>query len=180
MKKWKIISSKMALDEKWFRVRKDKVRLPSGKIIDDYYLWISPDVCKIVAITKEGKYILEKKYDHGIGEISMNFPAGIIEKGESPLKAAKRELEEETAYISQDIKLIGKLSADITKRTGDFYIFLAQDSRPTGKKSLDVTEEIDILFKSKREVLELIKKGKIQDANTIAAFFLADLKKDTI
>lgn len=52
----------------------------------------------VIAITDESRFVLEKQYRHGLGKTCYEIPAGVIEEGESPLEAAKRELQEETGY----------------------------------------------------------------------------------
>lgn len=166
----------MVLNEKWFRVRKDKIRLPNGKIIDDYFVWDSPDVCTVVPITTDEKFILVKQYKHAAGKIVTEFPAGVIESKSSPRKTARRELEEETGYIAKKLKFLGKFELDPTKRVGKLYIYLAEKAAPTGHQKFDETEEIEVLAKSYKEVTKLIFKGKITDPSSIAAFFLLTKK----
>lgn len=162
----------MALDEKWFRVRKDKVRLPSGKIVDDYFVWDSPDVCITVPVTTAGKFILVKQYKHAAGRIVVEFPAGVIEGKSSPSRTARRELEEETGYKANKLRLLGKLEPDPTKRIGKLYAYLAEEATPTGHQKFDETEEIEVLTRSYKEITKLILQGKIVDPYSISAFFL--------
>lgn len=96
--KWEIIGSDYLLKTKWLTVRKDHVRMPSGQEMDDYYVLEYPDWINVIAITKEGKFVIERQYRHGTQSIDYELCAGTIEKGESPLGAAQRELLEETGY----------------------------------------------------------------------------------
>lgn len=89
--KWEIIGSDYLLKTKWLTVRKDHVRMPSGQEMDDYYVLEYPDWINVIAITKEGKFVIERQYRHGTQSIDYELCAGTIEKGESPLGAAQRE-----------------------------------------------------------------------------------------
>lgn len=81
-KKWKKISSEMALDEKWFRVRKDVVELPNGTVLNDYFLWLSGDVSSVVPVTQNNEFIFVKQYKYGSDEEMIEFPAGFVEEKE--------------------------------------------------------------------------------------------------
>ena len=103
--RWKTISSEYVVKEPWMTVRKDKLMLPDGRIKDDYWSLEYPDWINVIAITKEGKYLFERQYRHGLGVVEWEIPAGVIEKGEEPMAAAKRELMEETGITGKDIRL---------------------------------------------------------------------------
>ena len=99
MKPWKLLSSEFLVDAPWLKVAKETCELPSGKIIDDFYTLWQPDWVLILARTKEGKWVMTEQYRHGTGKIALEFPAGIIDKGETPEEAAVRELQEECGYV---------------------------------------------------------------------------------
>ena len=81
------------------KVAKETCELPNGKVIDDFYTLWQPDWVLILARTTEGKWVMTEQYRHGTGKIALEFPAGIIDKGETPEKAAIRELQEECGYV---------------------------------------------------------------------------------
>lgn len=82
----------------WLTARCDKVELPDGRIIPEYYVLEYPNWVNVIAITKDGRFVMEKQYRHGLGVESIAIPCGVMEKGEDPLIAAQRELLEETGY----------------------------------------------------------------------------------
>ena len=96
--KWRILSSKYLLKTKWLIVRKDHVKMPSGVEMYDYYVLEYPDWINVIAITEDGKFVIERQYRHGTQSVDYELCAGIIEKGEEPIDAAKRELLEETGF----------------------------------------------------------------------------------
>ena len=99
MKPWKLLSSEFLVDAPWLKVAKETCELPNGKVIDDFYTLWQPDWVLILARTKEGKWVMTEQYRHGTGKIALEFPAGIIDKGETPKEAAIRELQEECGYV---------------------------------------------------------------------------------
>ncbi|HPN54787.1 MAG TPA: NUDIX hydrolase [Candidatus Moranbacteria bacterium] len=173
MQKWKTISSKMAFNHKWFKLRQDKVELPNGKILDEYFLWLKGYVALIVPITEDGKFVLVRQYKHGADEIIIEFPAGFIDGDETPEEAAQRELQEETGYSSDNLQLLSTAFADPTKAIGKIYIYLAKNAVRNKAIKLDETEDIEVLVKSEEEVLEMITKGEICVNDSVAGFFLA-------
>lgn len=173
IKPWKTLSSSVALNEKWFPVRKDVVQLPSGKIVDDYFVWESPHIAKVVPVTPDGQFVLVRQYRHALGKITHQFPAGAVDEGESLGSAARRELEEETGYISDKLIHLGAGAPYATKITGTVDIFLASDATPTGKKHYDEQEESEVVFKTPDELLALLDRDELQQMDLFAATFLA-------
>ena len=98
MKPWKLLDSEFLVNAPWLKVAKEKCELPNGKVIDDFYTLWQPDWVLILARTTEGKWVMTEQYRHGTGKIALEFPAGIIDKGETPEEAAIRELQEECGY----------------------------------------------------------------------------------
>ena len=98
MKPWKLLDTEFLVNAPWLKVAKEKCELPNGKIIDDFYTLWQPDWVLILARTTEGKWVMTEQYRHGTGKIALEFPAGIIDKGETPEDAAIRELQEECGY----------------------------------------------------------------------------------
>ncbi len=75
MKKWKILQSKMVLDHRWCQVRQDEIELPNGKIIDDFFVSIKPDIAMVLPITSSQEMIFVRQYRHAIGEFFVELPA---------------------------------------------------------------------------------------------------------
>ena len=98
MKPWKLLDSEYLVDTPWLKVAKEKCDLPNGKVIDDFYTLWQPDWVMILARTKDCKWIMTKQYRHGSQAIELEFPAGMIDQGETPEEAAIRELQEECGY----------------------------------------------------------------------------------
>lgn len=130
--KWDILGSDYLLKERWLTVRKDHVRMPSGVEMDDYYVLEYPDWINVVAITKEGKFVIERQYRHGTQSVEYELCAGIIEKGESPLEAAQRELLEETGYSGGEWQLYCISTPNPSAMTNVNYTFLATGVVYTG------------------------------------------------
>ena len=89
---WKTLSSEYLIKRPWLTARRDKVQLPDGRILDEYYVLEYPTWGNVIAITKEGDMVLVRQYRHALGRTNFELVAGVLEKGEDPLVAAQREL----------------------------------------------------------------------------------------
>ena len=180
MKPWKTLSSQMAFDHRWFKVRQDKVELPNGKVLDDYFVWVNGDVALVVPITEDGNIVIVKQYKHGADEILLELPAGFVDEGEEPLEAAQRELAEETGYISNAFTKLATMTNNPTKETGSMHIFLAEHSTKQRETAFDSNEEIETLVCTPQEVLEMIEKGEFKGTVSVVGVFMALLKLGVI
>ena len=159
--KWKILDSKYLFKKPWLTVRVDKVQLPTGAIVDEYYLQEYADWVNTIAITKEGKFVFVRQYRHGIGKTVNELCAGVIEEGEEPLAAAKRELQEETGFGGGDWIPWMTISANASTHTNLTHCFLATGVELMGKQHLDKGEDIKVRVFSRTEVLDMLRKGEI-------------------
>lgn len=175
MKKWQFISSKLAFNNKWFKVRQDKVKLPNGKIINDYFVWPEENVVIIVPVTDQNKIVLVRQYKHAAGQIVIEYPGGYVEKNETPKQGAKRELLEETGYSCKKLTLLARLTNNPTKTSSIISLFLAKGIYPLKKSRnflAEETEEIEILELSPKEVLGMVRSGKIWVSSAVSATYL--------
>ncbi len=174
LEKWQVKDSIRVFDHRWAKVRRDSCILPDGSEIDDYYYWEGGDFAQVFALTAESQVILVRQYKHGVKEIVLELPAGMIEAADaSPLVTARRELLEETGFEARTWQSLGVLHVSSAKATTRAYPFLAQIAQWIRSPSLDDDEDIQVIFCSVPEVLDLIAKGIIRDANSIATCFKA-------
>lgn len=173
LKKWKILNSTMVLNHQWCKVRQDEIELPNGKVIDDYFLTIRPEVALILPVTSNQEIILVRQYRHGAGEILLELPAGTFNPHEeSPQAAALRELKEETGYIAEQVTPLSILYDNPVKDTNKIHLFIAENVTKAGQQELDVTEEIDVVLIPMESVMEKIATGEICVCGTVGAIFL--------
>jgi ADP-ribose pyrophosphatase len=170
--KWKLLQSFMVINHPWCKVRRDEIELPNGKIIDDFFVHIKPDVALILAITPNQEIIFVRQYRHAMSDFFIELPAGGFDpEKEGAESAALRELEEETGYVPQNITKITTLYNGPSKDTNQIHLFLAENAVKVSEQNLDITEEIEVLLIPIDEVLDKIKNGEICVAGSIAALF---------
>lgn len=166
--KWKLLSSDYLLKTRWLTVRKDHVRMPSGVVIDDYYVLEYPDWVNVIAITKDGRFVVERQYRHGTQSIDYELCAGTLEKGEKPIDAAKRELLEETGYGGGEWQLYCESCPNPAAMTTTNYTFLAKGVEYSGERHLEKTEDIAVHLMSIEEIKQLVMNGDIRQGQMLA------------
>lgn len=164
IEKWKVLGSEYIIRRPWLTARVDKVQLPNGAVHPEYYVLEYPNWVNIIAITTEGKFVMVEQYRHGLADIFTELVAGVVEDGEEPLHAAKRELLEETGYGKGDWQLFSVLSANPGTMTNLTYTFLATDVEPVASQHLDDTEDLAVKLLSESEIKALLLNNDLKQA----------------
>lgn len=177
-KKWKIASRKRILKTRILDVYRESVKLPNGSKIDDYTIVKMHNYVKLVVTDSVGKVLIIREYRHAIRQYIWELCAGFIDEGESPIEAAKRELEEETGYTAGNFKVIGKIydAPSTTPHVG----YVVRVTNVSGRKTqkLEDTESIvDVRFVSRKQAQEMVLKNKFVSSSVLAAFALSGLMK---
>ncbi len=125
---WTTIESEELLSDYRVKVKKNKVQLPDGAVIVDFYTVSIPDAAMVCALTSDGQGILKSEYRYAIGSDVIECPAGMFEENETdPLIVAKRELLEETGYESNNWSYLGPTLESTSKLTNRMHLFIAKD-----------------------------------------------------
>ena len=152
-------------------LRKDQVRMPNGRITMREVVEHSDSVC-MVPLDADGNVLLVRQYRKPTESALLEVPAGGIEDGETPEQAAMRELQEEVSHVAGILTPLAGFWLAPGWCDEYMYTFLATDLRPS-----DLEQDFDEMVETRRvplgETLELIEKGEIQDAKSIAALLQA-------
>ena len=175
MKPWKLLDSEFLVNAPWLKVAKEKCELPNGKMIDDFYTLWQPDWVMILARTQDIKWVMTKQYRHGTQEITLEFPAGIIDKGETPEEAAIRELQEECGFCLDErgvpITYLGSFSVNPDRHRGRFHVVFIDGVERLGNTHFDDTEDIETFTFSDEELQAKIADGSFNHPLQIAGYF---------
>ena len=171
---WKILESRHPFP----KFRMDSCELPSGKPYKAYVLEFD-SWANVLAITKNNEAVLIRQYRHGVREICLELPGGVVDDGEDPLEGAKRELLEETGYRVGKIIEVGRIYPNPAIQQNTLYCYLATDVERVGEQDLDESEEIEVHLVPLDDLIELVRQGKFLHALNVAVLFqaLIHLKK---
>lgn len=147
-------------------VRCDDAELPDGKPCKREIIEHGGGAC--VLYVKENKVLFVRQYRYPYGESLYEIPAGKLDKGEEPIKAAMRELEEEGGLRAQELKLLQVMYPSPGYTNEKIYIYQALSATEVGAH-LDEGEFLDVIYIPIEKVKEMLKKGEITDAKTVIA-----------
>jgi len=171
---WKTISSKYLFRDDWFTVRLDTCETKEGKLINPYYVYEFPVWVCAVAITEEGKFVIERQYRHALGETNYEIPGGCVDHSDSSLEEAiARELLEETGYRFSHFEKLGQISANPSTNSNLMHMYLATGGYLIQKQQLDHNEEIEVYLFTLDEVKQLLRENKIVQSMHVTALFYA-------
>ena len=158
---WKVLGSKYILQKPWMTVRQDRVELPTGTVIPEYYVFEYPAWVNVIAITAEGQFVLVRQYRHGIGRVTWEIPAGVVEPTDkTPLAGARRELLEETGFGGGEWCELMRVSGNAAAYNNITYCYLAKGVRQISRQSLDAGEDLDWSLHDENDVKRMLQEGE--------------------
>lgn len=136
----------------------------------------SPNWASVLAITEDDQVVLVRQYRHGIAAESLELPAGVIEVGETPLDAARRELREETGYAAERWEPLASVATEPSRHTVQAHFFCAFGAKVVAEHSPDESEEIELVTVPKRDLVELVLRGEVVHGVHVGAILLAETR----
>lgn len=171
---WKTLNSSYLYQTPFGNLRKDTCELPSGQIIQDYYVTEYSNWVNAVVITKNQQVVLVKQYRHGAKSSFLEVPAGKPEGNETFEEAVLREVKEETGFTSTSPPiLLGEFFVNPATQTNKVISYLIIDAELVTKQDLDDTEVIDVHLVDLKQIDHMIKSGEINQLFTVSAYYLS-------
>lgn len=171
IKPWKLIGSRPAQSFRVFSIRTDTTLSPRTGTEHDFYIIESRDWINIIPITTDHRVVMVRQYRHGSREVTLEIPGGLVDPGDTPEKAASRELLEETGYQAKDWIKIGVVNPNPAIFNNRCYTFMARNIEKVRDPMPDQTEDIEVVLIPLSDIPELIRKGEIDHAMVITAFY---------
>ena len=169
--KYQTLQSEPVYQGKAFRVRRDQVRLPDDKLTRlDIVEHIG--AVTILPLDADGRIWFVRQYRHAAAQELLELPAGTLEPGEPPEACARREIREETGLAAGELRKLGEFFLAPGYSTEYMHVFLGTDLHPDPLPG-DQDEFLSVEAHLAGEVFEMITRGEIQDAKTLAALLLA-------
>lgn len=166
---WKTRSSEDVFDCRVFHISKH-VRANARKQ-GEFFVLSGNDWVNIIPVTKDGEIVMIEQFRHGTSEVTLEIPGGLVDDtDESSLSAARREMNEETGYDSDEIEFLGTIAPNPAIQSNHCHSFLARNVEPKVTMKPDEFEEIRVRLVSLQEIPELIRTGAINHALVVVAF----------
>ncbi len=170
---WETVATELVVDHRWYRLRRESVRLPGGRLIDDYFVSERADVVLVFAVTAQERVVFVRQWKQGRRAFLTELPGGICEPGEDPKLTAARELLEETGYACPELRELARFEPDPTKTSNTIVVYLGRGAEPAAEPSWDEQEEIELLLLPLDELRREIRAGAITAAGTVATIYRA-------
>lgn len=173
---WKVKKSEQINSYRIFSTRKDTSESQVNGDQHDFYVIQSPDWINVIPVTADNDIVLIKQFRHGTQSVTIEIPGGMVDRGEEPLEAARRELLEETGFTSGNWEKLGVVHPNPAIMDNSCHIYLARDAEKTREPRFDGTEDIETILYPAGKVREMITDGRITHSLVLSAFNLYFLK----
>ena len=178
IKDWPVISRKQIGNFGLFSLAQKKVRSPRTGEIREVQALQFPDWVLILALTPQEKVVMVRQYRHGIEQVCLELPGGLVDPGDdSPELSAQRELLEETGYQADEITLLGECSPQPAILSNNCFFYLAQNVVRVQTQNLDAGEDIEILEIPLKDIPAKIRNEEINHGMVLLAFFYFWMKQ---
>lgn len=148
----------------------DRVRLPSGRIVEAYHRMEIPDAVGAVILNDNGDILLVQSYRYPSDSVEWEFPAGLVDPGEHPVTAAEREALEESGYQTINHRLLQAFHPIISLSGHTFHVYECRAAEKVAEPDYDEVKSIN--WFTKGQIEDLIRDGEILDGITLTALLL--------
>src|SRR5665811_1870127 len=173
---WHRTSSRAESDLGLFRVRRDIAVSPRTGNEHEFVVLESADWVAVVALTEDDRLVLVRQFRHGLREVTLELPGGLVDAGMTPEEAARAELRQETGYGGGEWAELGRLAPLPAVLTNQVHVFLARGVRLQGDPEPDPGEDIATELVLVEDARLMVARGEITHAPVVAALFLWDLE----
>jgi ADP-ribose pyrophosphatase len=154
-------------------VELQRVRLPDGRVVDDYHRILLPDYSVMYVETEDGRVVVERQYKHGVGDVTLTLPAGLLKAGEDPLEGARRELLEETGYEASNWGCLGQFVQNSNYGGSRAHVYRATGARRVAEPDAGDLEHIEIVLMTRHELFQALRANRVQVTSFAATIALA-------
>jgi ADP-ribose pyrophosphatase len=169
---WKTLENNRIYENRWITLYQDKVQVTSSGNIIEYTWYKSPNAVVIVPFLDDNTLVMIKQFRYPLQKILLEFPAGHVEDGENMMATAKRELLEETGYLTDAIEHVYSYHPSVSNSRQLVHIFKATELSKDKPRyeSTEVITDIEIITIC--QLKNLIGEKKVENAGTLIAYLI--------
>lgn len=175
-KPWELLETEPLQDCAVFSVSRVWTRSPLSQERVPFYRIEASDWVNVVPVTTEGEVVMIHQWRHGSYGLTLEIPGGMIDPGETPEGAARRELLEETGYQADTVVPIGSLNPNPALFTNRVHSFVAPGARRVGEVMNPGHEETQVELVPVAEIRDRLRRGEIDHALVAAALYWWELQ----
>ncbi|HKK71252.1 MAG TPA: NUDIX hydrolase [Candidatus Krumholzibacteria bacterium] len=181
VQKWERLSQETVARTRIFDLTLQMMRNPRNGVVRDINLLETRDWVNVVAVTTGHELVLVEQYRHGIDDVTLEIPGGIVDPGEDPRDTAVRELREETGYEGTHVTSLGAVQPNPAILGNLCHTYLVEECRSAHDLELDVGEDIEVQTMPVGEIPGAIASGRIRHALVVCGiWWLATRRPDLL
>ena len=176
---WDMQENNLHADCLIFEVRKQRLKRRSDGLEGEFFVLDTNDWVNVLALTPDDKIILVRQFRYGSKEQSLEPPGGVVERGEDPVIAGLRELQEETGYVGEEPKLLGVVRPNAAILSNRCHVILVRNAHKTAALNFDQHEELVTELYPVKKLKEMVRRGEITHSIGLNSIMMLLLELDT-
>jgi ADP-ribose pyrophosphatase len=173
---WKKVSSKPLADYRIFKLRSDVLVSPRTGAEHEFFVIDCVNWVNIIAVTTDRRLVMIEQYRHGSGTVELEIPGGMMEASDaSPEVAGQRELREETGYVGENTRLIGKVFPNPAIMSNTCHTVMVENCECRHALQLDRGEDLETRLVPLADLPQLIASGAIHHSLVLVALYHYEL-----
>ena len=175
---WDLKKDALHADCRIFEVRKQTQQRRSDGVLGDFFVLNTNDWVNVLALTESKELVMVRQFRYGSKKFSLEPPGGVVEKGEDPLVAGLRELQEETGFVGSDPELLGVVRPNAAILSNSCHIVMVRNVIKIADINFDQHEELITELYPVHELKRMVQDGSITHSIGLNAILMLLLKLD--